>query len=303
MTNDELINEDEIRRFLLDRLDADDRAALEARLIAEADFFEAAAVVEDELIDDYLRKRLTDADRADFERVLLATPRQRERVAIARALNARLVEGERTVEATETKPGFFDWLFRPQFAFAAFGILVAVFGAWFVFVRRAPEPTAGLATPTPTVAATPVSTPAPVIDNVNTPAANSVENNPVNKPKPSPTPVEQPLKPVFATILLGVGGVRDGGSVPTVRLNAKTTIVGLVIDIGKNDYKSYRVEVVDAEGRVVATRSGIRAAGGRVSLPVASAKFADGDFIARVSGVGDGDEQSVADYQFRVSRK
>ncbi len=83
---------DTIARYLLGQLPEADSERLEARLLAEPGLFEAAEVVEDELIDRYARGEMDADQRARFESHLLGAERVRERVAFARALATRAGE-------------------------------------------------------------------------------------------------------------------------------------------------------------------------------------------------------------------
>ena len=81
-SNDEQI----IARYLLGELSEEEQIRIEEQYFGNGDFFEQCLVVEDQLIDDYLRGQLPRRKRDRFETYFLASPRRRERVELARVL-------------------------------------------------------------------------------------------------------------------------------------------------------------------------------------------------------------------------
>lgn len=82
----ELNNEKTMVRYLLGELPAQEGAQLEERCLSDDEFFEQMLAVENELIDNYLRGRLSSSEKERFERHFLASPQQREKVDFARTL-------------------------------------------------------------------------------------------------------------------------------------------------------------------------------------------------------------------------
>jgi hypothetical protein len=72
--------------YLLNDLPEPEQRRFEEQYFADPGFFEQLQAVEEELIEDYVRERLSAPQRANFERHYLATPERRERVAFAREL-------------------------------------------------------------------------------------------------------------------------------------------------------------------------------------------------------------------------
>src|SRR5262245_39991177 len=75
--------------YLLGQLSEAERADVETRFFADDALFEYLAAVETELIDAYARGELPEADRLQFEKRLLRSPRFRKRIALALQLHAR----------------------------------------------------------------------------------------------------------------------------------------------------------------------------------------------------------------------
>ena len=75
-----------LTRYLLGDVSDKERLEIEDRYLSDEEFFDELLVAEDELIDDYVRGRLSRADRDSFESNFLCSPAREERVKSARAL-------------------------------------------------------------------------------------------------------------------------------------------------------------------------------------------------------------------------
>jgi hypothetical protein len=135
------LNDHELRSYLLGRLPEADAQRLEERLLADQETFETLRGVEDDLIDDYARERLDEADRRSF---LERYGAQRGRVGFARALHKRQ---PRAGVLPFTRRQWFPMALAAALAIAAIGIVRAP--------GRPPEP--GPAGPGPVAAPAPVS--------------------------------------------------------------------------------------------------------------------------------------------------
>lgn len=91
---DELKIEAKARRFLLSEMSEDERIAFEQWFVADDDMFERMRVVEDELIESYIRGVLPAAQKEMFELAFLTTSRRRSRIEFTRALLERLAGWE-----------------------------------------------------------------------------------------------------------------------------------------------------------------------------------------------------------------
>lgn len=144
-----------IREYLLGQLPSEQEAQFEERLLTDDDVFEELEIVEDELVDEYLRNELSPADRSGFESYFLASPEHQEKLRFARALrkyvSAKRAEGapiaqQQPGELSASEPSqksptrFFP--FRPVFAYAmaAAAIALVVLGAWFMMRQSTDEP-------------------------------------------------------------------------------------------------------------------------------------------------------------------
>lgn len=75
-----------IRRYLLGQVSVEQRAAFEDQYLADDNVFEELAEAENDLIDDYVRSRLSADERTQFLNLYLTTQERHERVEFAQAL-------------------------------------------------------------------------------------------------------------------------------------------------------------------------------------------------------------------------
>src|SRR5436190_9490399 len=64
-----------------------DLSLVEERLMSDSTFYEELLILEDELIDQYVRGRLSESNQATFEKYFLLSPERRQKVRFARALS------------------------------------------------------------------------------------------------------------------------------------------------------------------------------------------------------------------------
>jgi hypothetical protein len=104
----ELKTDDEklLVRYLLRELSHEEMRPLEERLLSDDEYFEQLSAVENELIDSFVRKELSEPERAGFERAFLVSPPRRERVEFARALLSGRPEIQAAVARSQEKISF-----------------------------------------------------------------------------------------------------------------------------------------------------------------------------------------------------
>jgi anti-sigma factor RsiW len=75
-----------LTHYLLGEVSQDERAEIEEEYLRNDELFEELVAAENDLIDDYVRGKLSGAERAQFEARFLSLPEKRERVQFARSL-------------------------------------------------------------------------------------------------------------------------------------------------------------------------------------------------------------------------
>jgi len=120
------ISPDAVRRYLLGAATEEEAAAIEIEYLRREPVLDRVAVIEEELIEDFLAGALPPADRDRFERVYLASAAHRRRVDIIRRLNSASASG--AAAAPSARAGA-TW--RVALALAA-TVVLAVSGFWWM---------------------------------------------------------------------------------------------------------------------------------------------------------------------------
>jgi len=314
-----LYNETEIRRFLLGELEEKERLALEEKFLADEDFFVQIRVAEDELIEAYVRGKL--AEKEKFEREFLTTEKRRERVEFTRQMIAKLGEKPQTIkEKISFLASLTEFFGQPKFAFGVtFALLALIFGFWFLVIRKTANEgeIVKQITPTPNIQ-TNVNQTSTANQNivVNSNSNLTVNANLPEKPETNKTntntntetpkkPKEQPKEiapnPVLA---LFAGGVRSDGKTNELNLPKTSKGANLLLNLEAQDYQIYRTEIVDENGNVIYRSGKLRARNSKINTFVPSKNLKRGDYLVKLYGFNSqNEEESVADFQFRVNRK
>jgi len=138
-----------IRRYLLHQLTGEEQQQIEQRLLTEDDVFEELEIAEDELIDDYLRRRLSEVDRKRFEEKFLATPGRQQKMRFSRSLS-RYVRTTDSLEKNQIPSSLAFWNTNNLNRVAAAAVAVAIVVAGIFWFSPQPTPPA-LATFTLTI--------------------------------------------------------------------------------------------------------------------------------------------------------
>ena len=320
-------NEKKIRRFLFGEMPEAERAGFEEKFLTDAALFEDIRAAEDELIENYIRRRLTPAERAKFERNFLTTGARRERVEFTRRFLQKIDERrEETSVAGETpaevsvvsvRERLSRLFLTPQFAAACvFLFLLAGIGSWLVY-RTAGTPDEELAVrPDENINVTPpVSPPTPNAINLNrntseNESENSSADEPANtptpeKPTPKPAPTKTPAERVAPNPILALfaGTLRSDGKIGVLELPENARGATLRLNLESVDYKTFRADLTDAEGRAIFRRDGLNVKNKRINLFIPARNLKHGDYLIRLYGrTESGEYESAADFQFRVNR-
>ncbi len=126
-------NYDEIKEYLLGRLDPEARESIELRIIEDEEFGFEAMAAEDHLIESYLDGELSDDDAGRFGSTYLVNEVRVQRVKELAALRAAVSRGPSPGGEMEEKSGFsfsgFFGRFGPALAMGAAAIIL-VAGLW-----------------------------------------------------------------------------------------------------------------------------------------------------------------------------
>jgi CHAT domain-containing protein/Tfp pilus assembly protein PilF len=133
-----------IRRYLLGDLTEEERRRIEIRVFDDQDFAESfpdqLSVVEDELIEDYVKDVLLTREKKQFEDHFLRTDERREKLAFVRSLSRYATEAGRAREERRASwfSGWLSLLLAPRWKPAVVALVLLSLGAvtWRVFFYR-----------------------------------------------------------------------------------------------------------------------------------------------------------------------
>ncbi len=287
--------------MLLGRLGDEERSIIEASFIADEKLFEIVRAAEDELVEQYAFGKLGEADRADFENNYLSLAKGRQRLALTRSLIERSKFAATSVAESKTSifAGFAALFRRPSAAIASgFAVLALVIGGFWLSNRKPNEVAVQPTTPTPTPA-----TKAP--ETVVPEPTREVAERPKNpEPKPEPQPTPKPERVAVPMVALIAGSLRDGGTMRQLTITDATRNAVFRLKLDSNDYRAFKAEVVDAEGRSISRSGPMRASGSQVDLSISTASLKTGEYIVKLYVMNTiGEPESVADYPVRIIRK
>ena len=123
--NTQSVSENVIRKYLLGQTSEAERLNLEERLIEDDGTYEELSIVEDELTDEYLRGRLSQTERKDFETHFLLTPSRQEKLRFAKVVRGHLATHARSQTKVAESPRTSK---SPLFGIPAFRNPVLSFG-------------------------------------------------------------------------------------------------------------------------------------------------------------------------------
>jgi hypothetical protein len=334
--SDNAIEESAKKRYLLGKSSDDEKTLLEEGFFADDSEFEALEIAEDELVDGFVRNKLSPEDRRQFTARLIKSDRLNERVNFARVLVERadsLVAPEQdvcaapepSVDSSSAHSGrrWWEGLFaQPAWrtALAASVVLITLasgilISRWWQVTRESERVAAERAL---------LQRQKEELDKqaLEQQAKNEQITAEMKRDQErlaeklsaleeadkqiTPTP-QQPVG--FASVFLSPGSLRSGGDRSELKVRPDTTTAKLFIELERNDYPSYSVTIraVDND-QVVFSKKGIKprttGAGQVLVVLVPANRLPPSDYNVSVDGVtASGGLESVEDYAFRASSR
>lgn len=300
------INHQMLERYLLGDLAASERERIEKEYFTSDAAWESLSAVENDLIDSSIRGRLSPQQQAQFQQYFLQSPRRRERFEFARLL---LDPALRQVPAVVSPPpserkfhpsGFaiFNWISAPQWRMAAIILLLAV-GALLVLqncrltlqLEKMRSEQSALQTE---------------VRSLRESAADA--NLPQAAPKTNET-LEITQTP-SVLLLLEPGNLRapgSGNTNPIPQLPGRSASIVVALDLARDVYPLYSVQLQTADGHTVREVNGLRsqptsARGRAVLVKFPSGVLSKGDYIVWLLGkTSSGRPARVDSYLFSVA--
>ena len=331
----DLYNEKFIARYLLGDLPEEHQVEIEDRAFRDKEYLASVTAVENDLIDEYVRHELSEADRQRFEERFLASASRRKRVEFAKALSLVAVSEQPVAEktaVTRTTPAAPSWYeslvafirgLAPaaQFAFAAAILLLLIGGGWLVVEtmrvrgeltrmqaqnqsqqndRQTLQQQAEIERKRNEELAARLIQEQQQRQQTGESASQSSGKQEATNPPP---------KPIVASLTLLPGLSRGANDKPKLVLPPDARVVSLKIGIEPTEqYKNFALELSTVGGRHVWSREKLSARavrGGRVvalTLPATALKV--GEYELRLKGLTEtGTTEDVGFYYFEVTKK
>jgi hypothetical protein len=287
-----------LRRYLLGKLETEERSDLEERLLREEDLVEMAEAAEADLLDDYDRGRLVPEEREQVAQRLASSPRGRSRLALIRGLN-RSADARNVIDFPVARRKLSR--FERAAAMAAM-LTVAVLSSWLA--TRSPE----LVQP-PQVAESPVpalSPPAPRHQPVPPAATPPLPQDVIAESSTPPeTPASQPAAPLI--IQLALSTFRGEELIPQENVPPGTERVQLHLQLDEADkaaYVSFQAAVRGAGPELRVADLEPSEIGGTWTLVVElDPQLPEGPYEVEVSGVtASGSVEQIAYKELEIQR-
>ncbi len=91
---------------------------------------------------------------------------------------------------------------------------------------------------------------------------------------------------------------------PELNLPKNASGANLQLNLESTDYKIYSVEIVNPDGNPIFKNTKLKVRNSKINFFVPAGKLSVGDYIVKLSALNpQGENESVADYAFRVNHK
>jgi hypothetical protein len=309
-----------IKKFLLGELTEADQTAIERELLSDKEKFEQVCAVEDDLIDSYLRGKMSRADHERFEIHYLASQYNRERVASAQILIAeidRMARGRVTAGEMETNVSWWKrysdsirWL-QPSLGVAlVLAILFASGALWLYLERTRLLGEIAKIENEAQIERASIKEHQQELESRNQGLEREIANE-RRRYEESKARLEQlrlqrtSLSPAVLSFLLKPAPVRGEKTQPSLTLPLLTGKVRFLMELNGYGFAGYQVRIITVEGLEI-----LRGNAGKVNLEkdrefaaltIQAGKLPKGDYILILSGQSaDGRGEEIDRYFLRV---
>ena len=311
-------NERLVARYLLGDLPEEQQVEIEDRAFADQEYLALIRAVENDLIDEYVRRELSETDRRKFESRFLVSAERRKRVEFARALARVPVALERTVVSQPAQWTWRDSLYaffvglNPAVKFAMVGVMLFFFsgGVWLLGeTMRLRNQLAQLQSQNQTrqneLQQQVAELNAQLTQEKQQREQSDESLRQLSETGDETTPAP---RPVIASLTLLPGLSRGGSEKSSLVLAADARLVRLQIGIDPDEpYKTFAVELRTSAGRHVWTRENLtartRGKARSITLTLPATAVKPGDYELRLTTRDEGGaSQDIGFYYFNVKK-
>lgn len=331
------LNEQLVRRYLLDDLPKRERERLEVGLLTDDHYCETLSALEeevgDDLIEEYLDGELTNTERENFERLFLNSPERAHKIKVIRDLKDHATpmaepEPAPAPKVVKNDPPDRSWIpaigifQNPLFGFSsAVALTLAVSCCVWLWVRSSRLETqlmeARTQHPTDSVLREQVEQLNLRNEELTAKLKRSEEEVAALKGEQGQEVVQpdngsQPSRGTIALVILTSSRrTNENRSVPTLTIRPGVTIARLVVNVERidpTDYKRFRAIVQKHAGDEVWRSEDVklRARGNnaRAVLDISADKLTEGEYVGALDGITPDEQiEPVGRYVFRVQHR
>lgn len=319
----------QLRAYLLGELPEAERDAMETDIFADKETFYRLSEIEDRLIDDYARGRMSGQEKLNFEHLYLSNPARRQHVEFALTLTGELdrqpdfspanaepakitANDKSQIESRSWWPSLLKSLWEPRLAWtvaAASLVLMVTAGGWLM-VERARLQTqldqARLANDAAIQRQHELES--------QLVAAQAQNGDQLASSSPTPTPALTGNPPItaqttfaFTLNVFSLRGETDGSAI-RILLPSETQQLQLRLPLIKKDFSHYQLSLRDGNDRAIFTSHNLRAfnspTGPTLLITIPTRQLLAGDYLLTLEGVSkNGEVEPVGKKQFNIERQ
>ena len=329
----DLYREELIARYLLGDLPEEQQVEIEDRAFRDEEYQRNITAVENDLIDEYVRRELSESQRRQFEERFLTSEGRRRRVEFARALSTVVGEAEVRVRedthradasssiAWRDSLAAFIHGFTPaaRFSLATAALLIVAGGAWLIaqslrqraqLARLQSEQQLQQRTLEQQIDSARKRNEELTAQLEQEKQQRQQTDDLINQiQSEAETSAQQPSRTTIFSLALLPGISRTGGVRPKLVLPESARLVQLQIGVEPEDqYKRFRIELGTEGGRQILTRNNLSArttrSGKIITLTLPAKVLGAGRYELALKGINDEDTvEDVGYYYFEVLKK
>ena len=300
-------------RYLLGDLPETEQTAVEQEYFVDQEKFEEVWATENDLVDRYVRGRLSRRERELFERNYLQSPKHRERVAISRKLleaadsqEAESVVAPRVIPPAQSRlMEILNGLRRPQFLLPATAFLLLLSAlSWTALERSRLNEELGRARSQLSdqqrrerEIAGQLAAEREQSGRLKSELDRLLETLAPKPPQSRPSLLSFLLRPILSPR----GGSADQQQITIPR---GTDLVRLRMEIAKGDSRRFQASIRAVGGSQVWSQRSIKPGSGAIAVNVPADKLPMNDYILTLSATtSTGETEEINRYAFRILRK
>jgi hypothetical protein len=306
--------EKQLCQYLLGKLAEDEQRQIEEQLMTRDDLFQQLQVLEDELIDGYLREALSEKDREAFEKHFLSSPERHQKVEFAQVFRSYVAVANEPAKKVPSKssPWQTFWAaLRTPAPVLRYGFPILLVGALAGGLRMG-STIQRLSTEVARVRTEQGSLQAreqQLQRQLEEQRGRSVELEQQLFLAQAQSPkVSENSSAAVVALALTPGLVREAGTSNNLTISSDTRLVKLRLELADQTYENYRVVLQDSQDSEICIRNKVKpnrlGTNPFILLTFSADILPPDDYSLKLSGASKtGEFDPLGNYSFRVVRR